>query len=105
MSEQCRWAPPSDDECPCRACGERTYFARAFDMHFWGEDCWYVCQKYEDWRLERMKTNADVKRGHWMYCDDGGFGTCSECGNTELIMDCGEFCRYCAARMKEGANK
>ena len=28
----------------CKDCPRRKYYAKAFDMHFWGEDCPYVCE-------------------------------------------------------------
>lgn len=35
--------------CPCKTCQLRQYFAHAFDMHFWGEDCPYQCDAYDNW--------------------------------------------------------
>ena len=36
--------------CPCKSCGKRIYIARVFDVHFYGEDCPYVCKAYDEWR-------------------------------------------------------
>jgi len=35
--------------CPCETCEVRKGYARAFDMHIWGDDCPYVCEKFEEW--------------------------------------------------------
>lgn len=35
---------------PCSQCRIRKMFARALDMHFWGEDCPYECEQYERWK-------------------------------------------------------
>ena len=34
---------------PCKKCPIRRKFARAFDMHFWGEDCPWECAVYKAW--------------------------------------------------------
>lgn len=41
---------PLTQQSPCKECDYRLYFARAMDMHFDGEDCWLVCEKYEKWK-------------------------------------------------------
>lgn len=42
-----------------------------------------------------------VKHGHWIYYDDDGVFTCSECGNAESNDSC--YCGYCGAKMdREG---
>lgn len=35
---------------PCENCDLRKGFAKAFDMHFWGEGCPYKCDEYDDWK-------------------------------------------------------
>ena len=37
-------------DCPCDICITRQYYARAFDMHFYGADCPYDCELYEEWK-------------------------------------------------------
>ena len=32
----------------CEQCEERRFFARKFDMHFHGADCWYDCPYADD---------------------------------------------------------
>ena len=34
---------------PCQRCQLRQYYAREYDMHFFGEDCPYRCDTYEEW--------------------------------------------------------
>ena len=41
---------PDLKTCLCKTCQLRQCFARAFDMHFWGEDCPYQCDMYDDYR-------------------------------------------------------
>ena len=42
-------------ESPCKNCMERKFYAKAFDMHFSGEDCPYVCEEYERYKKEKEK--------------------------------------------------
>ena len=42
--------------CPCKDCDTRKTYALLFDMQIWGEDCPYVCEKYERWTAERSET-------------------------------------------------
>ena len=35
---------------PCTNCKARKFFAKKFDMHFSGEDCWYMCDLYEEYK-------------------------------------------------------
>lgn len=42
-------------EAPCKDCKIRKDFARKFDIHIWGDDCFYVCEKYEHWKNEQVK--------------------------------------------------
>ena len=37
---------------------ERKFYAR-LDMHIWGEDCPYICEKYEQWKKENHETDPD----------------------------------------------
>lgn len=46
-------------EQPCVKCPERKFYARRFDMHISGEDCPYVCEKYEKWKTEQKKGDKD----------------------------------------------
>lgn len=43
--------------CPCEKCPDRLYFARQYDIHFWGEDCIYICPRYDQWKLEKDGAN------------------------------------------------
>lgn len=42
-----------EETCPCKDCPVRQWSAIAFDIHFNGDDCPYLCDKYERWREER----------------------------------------------------
>jgi len=44
--------------CPCLNCKIRKNFAKEFDIHFWGDDCLYECDKYE--RYKRYKDNTEM---------------------------------------------
>lgn len=35
--------------CPCKDCIVRGRFAIDLDMHFWGDDCPYKCDAYDNW--------------------------------------------------------
>ncbi len=39
-------------EDPCKNCYDRQWYARRMDIHFWGEDCPYVCEEYERYKKE-----------------------------------------------------
>lgn len=41
-------------KCPCDNCFIRKMYARCFDKHISGEDCPYICEKYEDWKKEKL---------------------------------------------------
>lgn len=45
---------------------------------------------------------AEVRHGWWIYHDDDGVFTCSECGNAE--SNDSYYCRLCGARM-DGATE
>lgn len=38
---------------PCKYCHDRQWYARRMDIHFWGEDCPYVCEEYERYKKEK----------------------------------------------------
>ena len=42
---------------------------------------------------------AEVRHGRWIYYDDDGVFTCSECGNAE--SNDSYYCRLCGAKMDE----
>lgn len=42
--------------CPCKDCDTRKTYALLFDVHITGDDCPYVCEKYERWAAERSET-------------------------------------------------
>ena len=43
---------------------ERKFYAKAFDMHFSGEDCPYVCEEYEQYKaVEKDGTETDGSQG------------------------------------------
>lgn len=47
-------------DCPCDTCITRQYYARAFDMHFYGADCPYECELYDEWKSkERADDETD----------------------------------------------
>ena len=43
--------------CPCKDYIVRGRFAIGLDMHFWGDDCPYKCDAYDNWR-----TKHDTRR-------------------------------------------
>lgn len=51
-----------NDKCPCDTCAIRKAYARRFDFHFYGEDCFFVCEVYEKWKKANQKetVNADT---------------------------------------------
>lgn len=44
---------------PCEHCKTREFFAKRFDMHFFGEDCWYECEKYERWKEQHDDADTE----------------------------------------------
>ena len=36
--------------CPCKDCIVRGRFVIGLDMHFWGDDCPYKCDAYDNWK-------------------------------------------------------
>ena len=43
-------------EYPCKKCGSRQWYARRLDIHFWGEDCPYICEEYEQYKAEKEES-------------------------------------------------
>ena len=39
--------------CPCKDCIVRGRFAIGLDMHFWGDDCPYKCDAYDNWNRQK----------------------------------------------------
>ena len=37
--------------CPCKTCSYRKLLAY-LDFHIWGDDCDFVCEKYNTWKAE-----------------------------------------------------
>lgn len=46
-------------ECPCQKCEVRKMYAKRFDMHIYGDDCPYVCPKFDKWQDEKRKEVDD----------------------------------------------
>ena len=44
--------------CPCKDCIVRGRFAIGLDMHFWGDDCPYKCDAYDNWKRRRRGGQA-----------------------------------------------
>ena len=44
---------------PCKNCHDRQWYARRLDIHFWGEDCPYVCEEYERYKKEKEKDGKE----------------------------------------------
>ena len=32
---------------------------KSFDMHFFGDDCWYECEEYERWKEQKDDTDTE----------------------------------------------
>ena len=41
---------PDLKQCPCKDCIVRGRFAICLDTHFWGDDCPYKCDAYDNWK-------------------------------------------------------
>ena len=50
-------------ENPCKDCPDRQWYARRFDMHFWGGDCPYECEEYEQYKREQEKAEDIMPEG------------------------------------------
>lgn len=46
---------------PCKNCEIRQWYAMKFDIHFWGEDCLYICEEYK--RYEENETDKQKVEG------------------------------------------
>ena len=47
--------------CPCKDYIVRGRFAIGLDMHFWGDDCSYKCDAYDNWK-RRAEEGEEDKR-------------------------------------------
>lgn len=47
---------------PCEECQVRKMYARSFDMHFAGEDCWFQCEEYEHWKVFQAELNGKTAK-------------------------------------------
>ena len=48
-------------EDPCKNCHDRKWYARRLDIHFWGEDCPYICKEYEQYKKEKHEEANNEK--------------------------------------------
>lgn len=46
----------------CDKCHIRKMYAKRFDLHIWGEDCPYVCPKYDKWKKEKINEKSNPRR-------------------------------------------
>ena len=44
---------------PCKECDLRKAFAIHLDLHFYGEDCPFVCEKYDKYISSITKVEGD----------------------------------------------
>ena len=44
-------------EDPCKNCPVRKWYAKNFDIHFWGADCPCECVKYERYKRAKEREN------------------------------------------------
>lgn len=47
---------------PCKDCSIRKKLERRFDIHIWGEDCFYDCEKYEAYKAAQKAKEEDHGR-------------------------------------------
>ena len=45
--------------CPCDKCPTRITYAVLFDIHISGEDCPYLCDKWEQYKAERRNDGKE----------------------------------------------
>ena len=66
------------ESCPCKDCIVRGRFAIGLDMHFWGDDCPYKCDAYDNWnRLAgEQKEGSDNES---CYCKNENMADCRKC--------------------------
>lgn len=55
---------PKGNPCPCKRCQTRRFYASAFDMQIWGEDCPYECEAFEKWKAKEKQ-----EQEHERTCD------------------------------------
>ena len=48
-----------EDGYPCKDCEVREYFAKCFDIHMSGEDCFYECKVYESYKANKLKESIE----------------------------------------------
>lgn len=48
-------------ECPCDKCDIRKWYARTFDMHIYGEDCFFECEEYDEYK--RLENECGKQEG------------------------------------------
>ncbi len=59
-----------EENHPCEKCPIREVYAKLFDIHFWGDDCMYCCDEYEEYiRNERKE---QVVHRDALYCPEEG---------------------------------
>ena len=46
---------PDLKPCPCNGCIVRGRFAIGLYMHFWGDDCPYKCDAYDNWNRQKQE--------------------------------------------------
>lgn len=51
-------------KCPCDTCAIRKAYARRFDFHIYGEDCFFVCEVYEKWKKKEAENDTTDSRDH-----------------------------------------
>lgn len=49
-------------KCPCDRCRTRKLYAKKFDTHFSGEDCPYICKKYDAWKEEKSNKKKEKEQ-------------------------------------------
>ena len=45
--------------CPCKNCIVRGRFVIGLDIHFWGDDCPYKCDDYDNWKRRAGEGEED----------------------------------------------
>lgn len=44
---------------PCNYCSIQKTYAKDWDIHFFGEDCPYECERYEKWKAEQKEGDGE----------------------------------------------
>jgi hypothetical protein len=47
---------------PCEKCSARLWYTTRLDIHFYGEDCPYICEEYERYKEEEKGTDKQKGR-------------------------------------------